>query len=138
MNIGFSNENMFLAELQFYQRPIPASVQDLGTWESIFQLITVAAVITNAGLVCYTMTVFSDYTIYGRTWYALYNSGSTANIFSSLDLTTWEIQVIYRISVGAAVLAVLCVNFYSRRDGGVRHSEEAPGIHREQGQPNRE
>jgi hypothetical protein len=53
---------------QFYQRPIPSGAQDIGTWQSIFNIISVAAVITNAGLVCFTMDVLWRYSLFGRVW----------------------------------------------------------------------
>lgn len=54
---------------QFYQRPVPAGAQDIGTWMSIFQFLSVAAVVTNAALVCFTMDVLRAYSPLGRTWY---------------------------------------------------------------------
>jgi hypothetical protein len=42
--------------------------QDIGTWLTIFQFISVVSVITNAGIVCFTMDVLNDYTSLGRTW----------------------------------------------------------------------
>jgi hypothetical protein len=42
--------------------------QDIGTWQGIFQIVSIAAVITNAGLICFTMDVLNDYDIYGRAW----------------------------------------------------------------------
>lgn len=42
--------------------------QDIGTWEIVFQFITVVAVVTNAGLVSYTMRAMDSLTIYDRTW----------------------------------------------------------------------
>jgi anoctamin-10/anoctamin-7 len=52
----------------FYQRPVPVGAQDIGTWQSIFAIISVAAVITNAALICFTMTVLSTYSLFGRVW----------------------------------------------------------------------
>ena len=43
--------------LTMYQRPVPAGAQDIGSWQSIFTIISVLAVLTNAGLVCFTMDV---------------------------------------------------------------------------------
>jgi hypothetical protein len=57
-----------------YQRPIPAGAQDLGSWQSIFTLMSVIAVATNAGLIIFTMDlgqnkVFKErVTLYGRFW----------------------------------------------------------------------
>lgn len=53
---------------KLYQRPIPLGAQDIGTWQSIFHIVSMAAVVTNAGLVCFTMDVLNDYDIYGRSW----------------------------------------------------------------------
>eukprot|EP01039_Chlorochromonas_danica_P003789 gene3789-4139_t len=53
---------------KLYQRPIPLSAEDIGTWQSIFFLISIASVITNAGLVCFTMDVLHRFDIYGRSW----------------------------------------------------------------------
>jgi anoctamin-10/anoctamin-7 len=52
----------------FYQRPAPVGAQDIGTWQSIFSIISVAAVITNAALICFTMTVLHQYSLFGRVW----------------------------------------------------------------------
>jgi len=52
----------------FYQRPIPSGAQDIGTWQTIFTFISIAAVITNAGLICFTMDVLDAYSNYGRLW----------------------------------------------------------------------
>lgn len=43
-------------------------VQDIGTWQTIFAIISVAAVITNGGLICFTMDVLWDYSLQGRVW----------------------------------------------------------------------
>ena len=43
--------------LTMYQRPIPVGAQDLGSWQSIFTLMSVIAVATNAGLIIFTMNL---------------------------------------------------------------------------------
>jgi hypothetical protein len=43
----------------FYKRSIPTGVEDIGTWMGIFQVISMASVISNAGLVAFTMEFFS-------------------------------------------------------------------------------
>lgn len=60
--------NRHILDSQFYQRPIPSGAQDIGTWQTIFNFISVAAVVTNAGLVCFTMDVLDEYSAYGRLW----------------------------------------------------------------------
>jgi len=54
--------------ITFYQRPIPTGAQDIGNWQNIFTIISVAAVITNAGLICFTMDVLWKYSLEGRLW----------------------------------------------------------------------
>lgn len=39
----------------FFRRVIPGGAEDIGTWLTIFQTISYAAVISNAGLICFTM-----------------------------------------------------------------------------------
>ena len=43
--------------LSVYRRPIPTAAEDIGAWQSIFMIIAMAAVVTNAGITCFTMTV---------------------------------------------------------------------------------
>lgn len=54
--------------IKLYRRPIPAAAQDIGSWLGIFQIITIIAVITNAGLICFTMDVLNNYSPYARLW----------------------------------------------------------------------
>lgn len=51
-----------------YQRPIPRGAQDIGTWQTILTIISVASVITNAGLICFTMDVLWGFSLQGRVW----------------------------------------------------------------------
>lgn len=54
---------------KLYQRPMPISAQDIGTWQSIFQIISVVAVVTNGGMICFTMDLLWDrFTLQGRVW----------------------------------------------------------------------
>lgn len=53
---------------KFYQRPIPLGAEDIGVWLVIFQLISVVSVVTNAGLICFTMDTLDEYTAIGRVW----------------------------------------------------------------------
>jgi len=38
-----------------YQRPIPIPAEDIGSWQTIFTVMAVLAVISNAALICFTM-----------------------------------------------------------------------------------
>ena len=46
---------LLLPHHYLYRRPVPSGVQDIGTWMDIFQMTALASVITNAGIVCFTM-----------------------------------------------------------------------------------
>lgn len=54
--------------LNLHQRPFPKGCEDIGSWQTIFLLISVAAVVTNAGLAVFTMTVLDKYSIELRFW----------------------------------------------------------------------
>ncbi len=41
-----------------YRRPIPQGNQDIGTWMDVFVALSFLSVITNSGIVCFTMDVF--------------------------------------------------------------------------------
>jgi len=45
--------------LSVYRRPIPTAAEDIGAWQTIFMIIAMAAVITNAGITCFTMTIIT-------------------------------------------------------------------------------
>lgn len=47
--------------LNLHQRPFPKGAEDIGTWQTIFLMIAVIAVITNAGLTVFTMGVIDQY-----------------------------------------------------------------------------
>lgn len=60
---------MALQAFHLTKRPVPKGAQDIGTWQSIFELISTFAVITNGAVICFTMDVLSDYyTLFGRSW----------------------------------------------------------------------
>ena len=50
------------------RRVYPKSAEDIGTWQSVFELMTVCAVPANAALVAFTMTTFDNKSIYVRFW----------------------------------------------------------------------
>ena len=50
------------------QRPLLQLAQDIGTWQTIFEVVAYAAVVTNAGLVVFTQNTFKGYfDSYGQT-----------------------------------------------------------------------
>jgi len=54
--------------LTIYQRPIPKRAEDIGTWLTVFQIIMVASVITNAGISVYTMDSLQILPLELRLW----------------------------------------------------------------------
>lgn len=51
-----------------YQRPIPRSAEDIGNWQAVMSLIAIIAIITNAGLICFTMDSLEDFKLSNRVW----------------------------------------------------------------------
>lgn len=54
--------------LHFFRRPFPSGAQDIGTWQDIMDLVIVAAVITNAALIVFTMKMATMYSISTQYW----------------------------------------------------------------------
>lgn len=52
-----------------HRRPIPQGAEDIGTWQDIFYLTSIFAVITNAGVICFTMDVFDFESDTNRVWF---------------------------------------------------------------------
>ena len=50
------------------RRPILQGAEDIGTWQAVFSIIASLSVITNAGLVAFTMSVLDMYSISLRMW----------------------------------------------------------------------
>lgn len=51
-----------------YRRPWPESAEDIGSWQSIFELLNSISVITNGALIIFTMQLFDQYTISQKFW----------------------------------------------------------------------
>jgi hypothetical protein len=53
-----------------YRRPILTGVQDIGTWQTMFEISSTIGVITNAGLIVFTMNTLDikGYTSIGKLW----------------------------------------------------------------------
>ena len=54
--------------VNIFQRPVPIIAEDIGSWQSIFLLLTVASVITNAALIVFTMNDLDGYSDKFRYW----------------------------------------------------------------------
>lgn len=54
--------------INIHQRPVPKTAEDIGNWQTVFSVIATIAVVTNAGLICFTMSLLNDYTLPTRMW----------------------------------------------------------------------
>jgi hypothetical protein len=43
--------------LMQHQRTIPQGVEDIGMWQAILEFVSTCGIVTNAGLICFTMKV---------------------------------------------------------------------------------
>lgn len=50
------------------RRPILQGAEDIGTWQAVFTLIAGLSVVTNAGIVSFTMSIFDSYSVSVRMW----------------------------------------------------------------------
>eukprot|EP00824_Muranothrix_gubernata_P011795 TRINITY_DN2533_c1_g1_i1.p1 TRINITY_DN2533_c1_g1~~TRINITY_DN2533_c1_g1_i1.p1 ORF type:complete len:713 (-),score=171.93 TRINITY_DN2533_c1_g1_i1:46-1872(-) len=51
-----------------HQRPVAKGAEDIGTWYNILEIMSTAAVITNAGIVAFTSDVFEEKSFRFRIW----------------------------------------------------------------------
>ncbi|CAM9314989.1 unnamed protein product [Heterosigma akashiwo] len=55
--------------LNFKRRPSPAMAEDIGAWQTVFRLIAVIAIVTNAALVSFVMDgLFGEYSLQFQVW----------------------------------------------------------------------
>eukprot|EP00968_Pinguiococcus_pyrenoidosus_P009276 scaffold731_cov261-Pinguiococcus_pyrenoidosus.AAC.22 len=56
--------------LKVFRRPLPRGAEDIGAWQTIFEILTVLSVVTNAGLMCFSFdNVWNiDWSPTGRIW----------------------------------------------------------------------
>ena len=76
-----------------YRRPPLLGGQDIGTWQTVFELIATIGVITNAGLICFTMNVLTknpywSFSMYGKAW-----------IFIGFQWVLFVSQLVVRLAV---------------------------------------
>lgn len=51
-----------------HQRPVPKTGEDIGTWQTIFLVISIISVVTNAALTSFTMDVLNSSSMTFRFW----------------------------------------------------------------------
>ena len=53
-----------------FRRPILVGAEDIGNWQPVFEIMAAIGVITNGGLIVFTMTVLDDlgWTPSGKQW----------------------------------------------------------------------
>ena len=56
--------------LKQYRRPLPKGCEDIGSWQTVFEILSTIGVVTNAALIVFTMKVLilPGWTSYGRMW----------------------------------------------------------------------
>lgn len=57
----------FYSKTLLHRRPVPMGAQDIGTWLSILQLTAVISVLTNSGILCFTMDLIT-FSGTGKIW----------------------------------------------------------------------
>ena len=55
--------------LRTYQRVLPAGCQDIGTWQSIFTMLCVAAVVTNTAMIVFVMDTFDGLSMHNLPYF---------------------------------------------------------------------
>lgn len=53
---------------QIFRRVQPQCAEDIGAWQGAFEVVTVVGVVSNSGLIVFTMGMFSDYTFQTQMW----------------------------------------------------------------------
>lgn len=54
--------------INLYQRPIITTVQDIGTWSIIFRFLVLTSIITNGGIIFFTLNTFNNVSFTTRLW----------------------------------------------------------------------
>jgi len=70
------------------QRVFPKGCEDIGTWQSVFELMATLAVIANSALVAFTMNIFDNYSLVFRFW-----------LFISAQWFIFTMQTVIRIVI---------------------------------------
>jgi anoctamin-10 len=50
------------------QRPFPVGAEDIGTWQTIFDIVVSASIVTNSALIVFTMQLLDQYTPFRQFW----------------------------------------------------------------------
>ena len=53
---------------QIMRRVHPQCAEDIGAWQGAFEVITVVGVVSNSGLIVFTMGMFSEYSFQTQMW----------------------------------------------------------------------
>lgn len=69
------------------KRTIPTGCEDIGTWLVILQMTAVISVVTNAGILCFTMQLI-EFTSWGQVWLFI---GFQYTIFILMAVFSWAV-----------------------------------------------
>lgn len=81
--------------LKATRRPFPLGIEDIGTMQPVFELMSSIAILTNAGLIVFTMKIFQDRSIIFRFW-----------LFIGFQWIVFALQTLIRFSVPDTPLEV--------------------------------
>jgi hypothetical protein len=54
--------------LDFNRRNFADGAEDIGTWQTIFEILLTSAVVTNAAMIVFTMEIIQNFRTYQRFW----------------------------------------------------------------------
>eukprot|EP00622_Pseudochattonella_farcimen_P005099 FR740645.1.p1 GENE.FR740645.1~~FR740645.1.p1 ORF type:complete len:140 (+),score=2.39 FR740645.1:269-688(+) len=54
--------------MNMYRRPIAVTANSIGTWMTIYVLVSIFAVVTNAGLLMFTVDLFPSWSAVSKVW----------------------------------------------------------------------
>ena len=77
--------------------------QGIGDWYNVFKLLSIMSIVTNAGIISFTMDIFWSYSYVSRLWYVFYI------VFLILGL---RFENIIRFFIATLLLLVCCVLFF--------------------------
>ena len=67
-SVSFESRGDLMKLFRIYRRVIPQCAEDIGAWQGAFELITIVGVVSNSGLIVFTMGMFSAYTFQTQMW----------------------------------------------------------------------
>ena len=67
-SVAWESRGDLMKLFQIFRRVQPHCAEDIGAWQGAFEVITVVGVVSNSGLIVFTMGMFSAYTFQTQMW----------------------------------------------------------------------